>query len=170
MGKKCELKPELSPEDCLLDKLGLNNAKRQHAEDTTEKMETVSSTSSLVANATTPAAVTSPERPWAEILETKATATQHLTLVFNKLTTIQKMIIAAALAWAIFSLISNFGGSPAPTLTSTCHTVHAVEYCRWSDGTYSMTMPDGAFYTRNTVNDPWEHPEPDFDWADRYWP
>jgi hypothetical protein len=43
-----------------------------------------------------------------------------------------------------------------PTVTSVCHTNHEQEFCHWSDGTLSLTMPDGAFYTRNNVNEPWE--------------
>ena len=159
MGKKCELKPEISAEDCLLDKLGLQRAKLQHPEDRAGRRETASNISGLVANATTSAAEITPhqklpERTWTEILETKATVAQHLMLVFNKLTVAQRIIIAAALAWAFYSLVPSYEVSPAPTLTSRCHTVHEVEYCRWSDGSYSMMMPDGAFYTRNTVNDP----------------
>jgi hypothetical protein len=63
----------------------------------------------------------------------------------------------------------NFGAmapTPKPKLTSTCHTVHEVEYCRWSDGGYSMMMPDGVFYTRETVNEPWERYYPERDPTD----
>ena len=42
------------------------------------------------------------------------------------------------------------------TLTSTCHTVREEEYCHWSDGTDSLMMPDGAFYTRDKPYQPWE--------------
>ena len=79
----------------------------------------------------------------------------------RKTGTRQKILVAANfVAVGLLILVGYYKAPPNPTVTSTCHTVHEVEFCHWSDGGYSMTMPDGAFYTREHANDPWER-----DWS-----
>ena len=73
----------------------------------------------------------------------------------------RNILIAANFVGVSFLILAGyFNGPSKPTVPPTCHTVHEVEYCHRSDGGYSMTMPDGAFYTRERPNDPWER-----DWS-----
>jgi len=75
----------------------------------------------------------------------------------RKTGTRQKNLVATNfVAVGLLILVGYYKTPPNSTVTSTCHTVHEVEFCHWSDGAYSMTMPDGAFYTREHANDPWE--------------
>jgi hypothetical protein len=79
----------------------------------------------------------------------------------RKTGTMQKILVAANfVAVGFLILVGYYKAPPKPTVTSTCQTVHEVEFCHWSDGGYSMTMPDRAFYTREYANDPWER-----DWS-----
>jgi hypothetical protein len=57
---------------------------------------------------------------------------------------------------SLLILVGHYMAPPEPMITSTCQMAREVEYCHWSDGGYSMTMPDGALYTRKRANDPWE--------------
>jgi hypothetical protein len=69
----------------------------------------------------------------------------------------RKILIAANFVAVGLLIVAGYYNAPSkPTVPPTCHTVHEAEYCHWSDGGYSMTMPDGAFYTRQHVNDAWE--------------
>jgi hypothetical protein len=71
--------------------------------------------------------------------------------------TMRKFLVAANFVAVVLLILGGYYKAPPnSTVTSTCHTVHEVEFCHWSDGGYSMTMPDGAFYTRKRANDPWE--------------
>ncbi len=75
--------------------------------------------------------------------------------------TMRKFLVAANFVAVVLLILGGYYKAPRnSTVTSTCHTVHEVEFCQWSDGGYSMTMPDGAFYTRQRANDPWER-----DWS-----
>lgn len=70
---------------------------------------------------------------------------------------IRKILIAANFVAVGLLILGGYYSAPSKlTVPPTCHTVHEVEYCHWSDRGYSMTMPDGAFYTREHANDPWE--------------
>ena len=66
------------------------------------------------------------------------------------------LLAANFIGVSLLILVGYYNGPSKPTVLPACHTVHEVEYCHWSDGGYSMTMPDGAFYTREHANDPWE--------------
>ena len=57
---------------------------------------------------------------------------------------------------SLLILVGHYMAPPEPMITSTCQMAREVEYCHWSDGGYSMTMPDGAVYTREHAKDPWE--------------
>jgi hypothetical protein len=79
----------------------------------------------------------------------------------RKIGTRQKILVGANfVAVGLLIMIGYYKAPPRPIVTSTCQTVREVEYCHWSDGGYSMTMPDGAVYTREHANDPWER-----DWS-----
>ena len=68
----------------------------------------------------------------------------------------QKILVAANFVAVSLLILAGYYKAPRnSTVTSTCHTVHGG-ICHWSDGGYSMRMPDGAFYTREHANDPWE--------------
>jgi hypothetical protein len=94
--------------------------------------------------------------------------------------TSEKWLMAAAVAGIVLFVLHGHGSTSAPNCKSangveychysdgsysTCRTTRGgVEYCRWSNGGYSMTMPDGAFYTREKLADDWEHYYPEKDW------
>jgi hypothetical protein len=70
---------------------------------------------------------------------------------------LRKILLAANFVGvSLLILVGHYMAPPEPTITSTCQMAREVEYCHWSHGGYSMTMPDGAVYTRGHAKDPWE--------------